>query len=308
MPIEVTDTVVPISRLADDGNLCGECPLWNSAEQSLYWTDAGSGKLYRYVLPKQQHELILDNFEVNGFAFDESGDLTLVNNQGVWLWNRSANPAHAVSEVEGEKLRLNDCIADPAGRLLGGSSFYDPSSEYEAGCLFMIESDGSGTILDEGFHLANGLGFSPDSKTLYFNDSIARKVYCYQYDVAKGRISDRRVFAELEPDAGLPDGLTVDALGFVWCAEWYGGRISRFDPTGRLERRILVPAKQTSSLAFGGDALTDIFVTSAAKSEPTPVMPPHYDPVCGYFGGAVFRLNVGIVGRPEYRTRFRPRG
>src|ERR1700746_212813 len=100
MRIEVKDTAVPISQLADDGNLCGECPLWNSADHSLYWTDAGGGKLYRYDLPKQQHELILNDFEVNGFAFDESGGLTLVNNQGAWVWNRSQNPTHVVGEVE----------------------------------------------------------------------------------------------------------------------------------------------------------------------------------------------------------------
>ncbi len=39
-------------------------------------------------------------------------------------------------------------------------------------------------------------------------------------------------------------------------------------------REIRTPAKQTSSLAFGGPELTDIFITSAAKSEPMPIMPP----------------------------------
>jgi sugar lactone lactonase YvrE len=86
-------------------------------------------------------------------------------------------------------------------------------------------------------------------------------------------------------------------------AEWYGGSISRYDPDGQLERRIPVPAKQSSSLTFGGPDLRDIFVTSAARSEPMPVMPRGYDPDNGYFGGPLFHLNVGIQGRLEYRTR-----
>ena len=109
----------------------------------------------------------------------------------------------------------------------------------------------------------------------------------------------------VDGNSGLPDGLTVDAEDFVWSAEWYGSCITRYDPEGKLERRIPIPAQQSSSLTFGGPDLRDIFVTSAAKSEPTPVMPPGYDPENGYFGGALFHLNAGIQGRLEYRTKLK---
>jgi sugar lactone lactonase YvrE len=198
---------------------------------------------------------------------------------------------------------LNDCIADPEGRLLAGSSFYDASADYPLGKLYCVQFDGSVQILDEGFHLANGLGFSPDVKTLYFTDSVTRTIYAYSYDAVNGRAHDRHVFAKVDGNSGLPDGLTVDAEGFVWSAEWYGSCVSRYDPDGKLERRIQVPAKQTSSLTFGGPELKDIFITSAAKSEPTPVMPPGYDPDSGYVGGGLFHLRSGIQGKAEYRTR-----
>ena len=117
----------------------------------------------------------------------------------------------------------------------------------------------------------------PIRRRLYFADSVARTIYAYGYDAATGSVRDRRVLAQLDGSSGLPDGLTVDAEGFIWFAEWYGGCVCRYDPDGTLERRIAVPAKQTSSLAFGGPDLRDIFITSAATSEPTPVMPPGYD-------------------------------
>jgi sugar lactone lactonase YvrE len=57
----------------------------------------------------------------------------------------------------------------------------------------------------------------------------------------------------------------------------------------------------------GGPDLTDVFITSAGKSEPMPVMPPNYDPIGGVFGGALYHLNLGIAGRPEYQASIRSR-
>ena len=85
-----------------------------------------------------------------------------------------------------DALQLNDCAADPAGRLIAGSCFYAPTGAYPLGKLFAIDADGTVRVLDEGFHLANGLGWSPDTKTLYFADSVARTIYAYAYDAASG--------------------------------------------------------------------------------------------------------------------------
>ena len=291
------------SILVDDGNLCGEAPLWDASQQMLYWTDCIGRKFYAYDWKSQKKEVLLDNFEVNGCALDQSGGFTFTNNSGVWFWNKKGKPVSVASTVGNVKLQLNDCIADPEGRLLAGSCFYDPSAEYPLGKLFCIQPNAEVRILDEGFHLANGLGFSRDGRTLYFTDSVARLIYAYAYDSTTGQVRDRRVFVRVDGSSGLPDGLTVDAEGFVWSAEWYGNCITRYDPEGKLERRIPIPAKQTSSLTFGGPDLRDIFVTSAAKSEPMPVMPPGYDSENGYFGGALFHLNADVQGRLEYRTK-----
>jgi sugar lactone lactonase YvrE len=296
-----------ISLIVDDGNLCGESPIWDAGEQRLYWTDGPGRKFYSYDWETQRREILLDDFEVTGCALGRSGGFTFINSDGVWLWNKKEQPIQLVNELEDIKLQLNDCIADPEGRLLAGSCFYDASPDYPLGKLYCVQSDGSIQILDEGFHLANGLGFSPDAKTLYFTDSVTRTIYAYSYDSVNGRAHDRHVFVEVDGKSGLPDGLTVDAEGFVWSAEWYGSCISRYDPDGKLERRIQVPAKQTSSLAFGGPELMDIFITSASKSEPTPVMPPGYDPDSGYIGGGLFHLRLGIQGKPEYSTRLETR-
>jgi sugar lactone lactonase YvrE len=294
-----------ISVIADDGNLCGESPIWDGDKQQLYWTDSVALRLYRYDWRTRSHGCIKEGLEANGIALDTSGGLVLANNSGIWLWDGGAEPRLVAADVNGSKCRINDCIADPQGRLISGSWFYNPEGNYEKGKLICIENDGTARILDEGFHLSNGLGFSPDARTLYFTDSVARRIFAYDYDVGTGVTSNRRTFVAVPTTEGLPDGLTVDAEGFVWSAQWYGQRVVRYDPDGRPERYIDTPAKQTSSLAFGGPDLTDIFITSAAQSEPMPVMPPGYDASTGFFGGPLYTVNLGIRGKLEFRTRIR---
>jgi len=298
--------MVSIQVIADYGDLCGECPVWDPLGGVLYWTDCSGAKFYCYAPEAGAHRLVQQSRQINGFRLNEPGGFVITNNSGIWLWDGADKLTVIASEISGAKCQVNDCVADPVGRLITGSYFYDPGREYELGKLIRVETDGRIVVLDEGFHLSNGLAFSPDARTLYFADSPARRIYAYDYDARGGAVSHRRTFVAVPDDEGLPDGLSVDAEGFVWSAHWYGSCVVRYDPDGRLERRIHVPAKQTSSLAFGGSDLTDIFITSAALSEPTPVMPPGYDPVGGYFGGALYRVNLGIRGKPEFRARITP--
>jgi len=291
--------------IVDCGDLCGEGPIWDVDHQQLYWTDCVGLKFYRYDWCTHRHERLKDGLEINGFALNHDGGFVVSNNSGIWLWDGGSGVELVADHVGEAKCQMNDCIADPLGRLLAGSWFYDPSKDHPLGKLISIDNSGKGTILDEGIHLANGLAFSPDTRTLYFTDSAQRVIYGYDYDPVTGSTENRRVVVQVPITEGLPDGLTVDREGFVWSAQWYGSCVVRYDPDGKVERRISTPAKQTSSLAFGGPDLTDIFVTSAGRSEPMPVMPPGYDPNTGYFGGALYHINLGIEGKPEFRARIR---
>ena len=292
-----------VSIVANNSDRCGEAPIWDAEHQMLYWSDCVGARFYRYSWQTRAHEILKQGFEVNGVALQQAGGFVVTNNSGFWLWDGLHKPRLVVDQADGQKCQLNDCIADECGRVLSSSVFYDSTTEYALGRLLALERNGKVRILDEGFHLGNGLGFSPDGKTLYFSDSVARRIYAYDYHLAEPHVANRRVFVQVPDDEGLPDGLTVDAQGFVWSAQWYGSCIVRYDPDGKLERKIGTPAKQTSSLTFGGPDSSDIFITTAGKSEPMPVMPKHYDPNSGYFGGALYQLNCGIKGKPEFKAR-----
>lgn len=294
-----------LTVIADYGDLCGEAPLWDVKTQTLYWSDCVGLMVHRYRPADDLRELVKSDIEANGLILHQDGGFVITNNTGVWLWDGADGLCLVADQADGAKCRLNDAIADPAGRVFAGSNFYDPAAEYEMAKLFRVDTDGTAHVVDEGFHLSNGLAFSPDNRILYFTDSVARRIYAYDYDRASGGIRNRRVLVQVPDEEGLPDGLTVDAEGFLWSAQWYGSSVVRYDPEGKVERRVSTPAKQTSSVMFGGPDLTDLYITSAARSEPMPVMPKGYDAVSGNFGGRLYRVNLGIQGREEYRARIR---
>jgi len=293
-----------IKVVANYGTLCGEGPLWSTEEQALYWTDIAGRKLYRCNWTDGSSELVQNGFEVGGIAHHESGGFVLANSEGVWTWRPGSDPRLVLDEVDGERCVLNDCIADPEGRIFTGSCFFDSQTDdYKSGCLFRIDTDGTGHIVDEGIRLANGLGFSPDGETMYFADSAERTIYAYDCRRADGSIRNRRVFVKVPNTEGIPDGLTVDSEGYVWSAQWFGGCIVRYDPDGKEQQRILVPAAQTSSLTFGGADLTDIFVTSASLSDALSLAPALYRPESGNVGGQLYQMNAGIRGKEEYKAK-----
>jgi D-xylonolactonase len=297
-----------IHVVADYGDLCGEGPLWDEQKQILYWTDIDGKKFYRYRWNERRHELIHEGFKVNGFTLQENGGFVVTNSEGIWLWNQQSKPILLVSEADGKDCTLNDCVADPEGRVYSGSYHHNPSGTALPSFLFCVDTDGSVHVVDEGIKFSNGLAFSPDCKTLYFSDTVARCVYAYDWHRDTGKLTNRRVFVRLPREEGFPDGLAVDSEGFLWCAHWFGGCISRYDPDGKRERLVRIPATQTSSLAFGGPELGVIFITSAGLSNMLDMAPAGYDPNKVYVGGRLYQMKAGVQGKKEFRSRVQLRG
>jgi D-xylonolactonase len=293
----------PIEVVADYGDLCGEGPLWDDQQRILYWTDIDGKKFYRLLWKEQRHELVHEGFQVNGACMQQGGGFVVTNSSGVWLWNPPSKPTLLASEAEGQECLLNDCIADPEGRVYSGSYHFNPNGVAAPSFLFRVDTDGSVHVADEGIQFSNGLALSPDGSTLYFSDTVARCIYSYKRHGDTGKLSDRRVFVRLPREEGFPDGLTVDSEGFLWCAHWFGACITRYDPDGKRERKVTLPATQTSSLAFGGPDLDVIFVTSAAKSNMLETAPLGYNPDKVFVGGRIYKMQSDVQGRKEHRSR-----
>jgi sugar lactone lactonase YvrE len=291
--------------IADYGDLCGEGPLWNAQEQALYWTDLARTRLYRFDWEAQQHRVFSETMQVSGYAFNRAGGIVVTNISGIWLWNPPAEPVLLAGEAEGHRCCMNDCVADPEGRVYSGTYYKNQETgifEKGAGCLMRIDNDGSVHVADDGFCLSNGLAFSPDLRTLFYVDSAERVIYAFDYRRSDGALSNRRVFVRVPREEGFPDGITVDAQGFLWCAHWFGDALIRYDPDGMVERRIAMPASQVSSVTFGGPDFTDLFVTSAGLLDSTYLAPTGYDAAKHVTGGPVYHLQAGVQGREEFRA------
>lgn len=299
MPIEM-------EIIADDSNLCGEGPLWDDEARALYWTDITGRCFYRCLWDEHRHERLSDNFLVGGFCQQKQGGFLVTSSQGIWLWEPGRPARLLATQADGQECAMNDCAADPEGRVYSGSFHLDESGHSAPSFLFRIDVDGSVHVVDEGIRFSNGLAFSPDASVLYFADTVARCIYRYDWRRRDGQLSHRRVLAKIDPAEGVPDGLAVDAEGFLWCAHWFGGCLTRYDPDGKRERKVTTPASQTSSLAFGGPELDEIYVTSAAKPDSLILAPAGYDPSQVFSGGPLYRFRCGIQGQRKFRSRISP--
>ncbi len=271
----------------------GEGPMWHSTESRVYWTDIPQGRMFRFDPATGGHEQFYEGREVGGFTIQEDGALLLFMDRGAIAVLRDGKLDYVVVEIANEThTRFNDVIADPAGRVFCGTM----ATEHREGTLYRLDHDGSITPVLGGVGISNGIGFTADRKQMYYTDSRDRKIYLFEYDVGTGEIADQRVFVETPEGDGIPDGMTVDSEGYVWSARWDGSALYRYSPSGRQERKVQFPAKKVSSVIFGGDDLTDMYVTTAGGQDKSAE---------GSGAGGLFRLNLGIRGVPENLSRIR---
>lgn len=291
-----------VEVLAPDGNKCGEAPTWEPDAGCIVWTDNASDLVYRLDPRSRAKSIISRGLSVNGIALNRPGEFVFAGATGIHVWRGPGQVRTIATEHDGETLVFNDIIAAPGGRVYGGTQYWGAEGMIRTGKLYRFDPDGSVHVMDEGIQASNGLGFSPDDRTLYYADTTARKIYAYDVGASDGSLSRRRVFVDVPAEDGIPDGLTVDTQGCVWCAMWYGGQIVRYDPEGGVERRIRMPVAQVSSVLFGGADYTDLFVTSAGQLWKGPFAPPGFDFNAPNVGGSLYRIRMDVQGRPEHRA------
>lgn len=282
--------------IADYACITGEGPLWHADEKRLYWLDIPQGRLFRYDPATNTHEIAYRGDVVGGFTIQADGALLFFGARGaVHLW-RGGPLTTLIDEIPAEREgRFNDVIADPAGRVFCGSM---PAERGLPSRLYRLDTDGTLALLLDDVGLSNGMGFTPGLTRMYHSDTRKFVINIYDHDQATGALTNGREFARVsDVDVeGRPDGLTVDAEGFVWSARYGGGCVVRYAPDGTEERRIAFPARNVTSLTFGGDDYSEMYVTTAGGDNRAENGPG---------AGALFRIRPGIRGVPEFRSAIR---
>ena len=285
------ETTPDIHCVCDYACELGEGPLWNPEEGRLYWTDITRGRIYWFDPRTGEHQLFYEGEVVGGFTFQEDGALLLFMAKGAVAILRDGTLSYVVHEIPEERdTRFNDVIADPRGGVFCGTM----ETEKHSGSLYRLDPDGSYTWLLGGIGVSNGLGFSPDRKILYYTDSPKQAIYRFDYNPATGSITNQRVFIQIPESLGVPDGMTVDADGYVWSAIWGGSCLIRFSTQGEEVQRYHFPAKKVSSVTFGGPTYEDVYVTTAGGDNRAED---------GAGAGGLFHLRPGVRGLPEFRSK-----
>ncbi|MFF5367947.1 SMP-30/gluconolactonase/LRE family protein [Streptomyces sp. NPDC013187] len=236
----------------------GEGPTWDAVTGRLLWIDILGSRLHTYDPVTGRRTLRRTEQHIGAVKPRAGGGLVLNLRDGVGLLDPDGTFRWLHHEpVPGR--RANDAAVAPDGALWAGTMRYDEAPG--GGTLSRVTGDGTAEVVLDDVAVSNGTGWSPDGRLMYYVDSPTRRLDVF--DHADGRISGRRTFAEIEESAGFPDGLTVDAEGCVWVALWQGSAVRRYTPDGELDRVIELPVPLVTACAFGGDGLTDLYVTTA---------------------------------------------
>ncbi len=282
--------------VVDCKNKLGEVPVWDVAEQALYWVDIEGSLLQRLEPASGTRRTWRLPERVCALALRQKGGLVLALASGFAFFDPATGALErlAVPEAHMPHNRMNDGKCDRRGRFWAGTM--DDRLASPTGALYRLDPDLTCRRMESGIGISNSLAWSPDDRVFYFADSLPRKIFAYDFDAETGAIGNRRVFTDCRDQPGVPDGSTVDVEGYLWNAQWDGWRLVRYTPNGRIERIVDLPVQKPTSCMFGGPDLATLYVTSAVWDLTAEALArqPH--------AGGVFALDVGVRGLPE--TRF----
>lgn len=275
--------------------------LWDPWLARLHWVDLARGMAHGAEFTADRGSLSRTasghvDATLGALALgDQPGTLLAAGAETLMLLGGEASPTELVRILPaGGPRRLNDAIADPAGRLLVGTAAR--TGEQRGNALWSWSLSEGLRLLREDVHLSNGLAFSPDGGTLYHVDSRRHRVDRADYDVSSGEAGNWRTVLQVE-GGHQPDGLTVDAEGRLWLAVWGAGQLRRYSPDGALLEVVAIPAPKVSCPGFAGDDLRTL-VISTARAGLGPEELARWPN-----SGALFALRTDVPGLPEHRVR-----
>lgn len=277
----------------------GESPMWHAESSALWWCDIPGRRLNRWTMADGAHRAWDLDSEASCCAPMLGGALLLAMRDGLWRFDPDSGRRErlAAPPYDTARQRFNDGKADPQGRFW--VSTLDEPREPRA-ALYRF-AGGRLDRLADGITVGNGLGWSPDGRTMLWSDTTSHRIFAFDFDPADGSLSRRREFAsfpvktaatDLAAYGGRPDGAAVDSEGAVWVAMFEGQRLLRLAPDGRVLAEVPLPVRCPTMPCFGGPDLRTLFVTTAREKRPEAEL------VAQPWAGCVLRARVAVPGLP----------
>ncbi len=259
---EIKPTPTEVTKVLTAKMQIGEGPVWDVKNQRLLWVDIVGQELNVFNPADGRNKTYKFPDIVTSATPRAAGGVLLTLRRSVALFDPATEKLETIAEVEADMPgnRFNDGKTDRQGRHWAGT-MGDVDWNHPIGNLYRIGADRKPVRMEQKICCSNGIGWSPDNKTMYFCESFAHVIHAYDFDAATGDIANRRPFTTVNTES-FPDGLTVDAAGFVWSAQPVFGRLVRYDPAGKMERIIELPVSRGTSVMFGGPNLDTLYVTT----------------------------------------------
>jgi D-xylonolactonase len=263
-----------------------EGPVWD-ASRGLLYSDVINGGVFCLDRQGSVSQFIEHRRGIGGMALHANGGL-VVSGRNISLKPAGDGDTQVIlpGDPDNGVLGFNDLTTDAVGRIYVGSLAFRPvgsDDEPKPGSLYRIDLDGSAHVVGHDVMLTNGLGTSPDGRSLYHSESRRNLVRVYDVD-SDGGLSPHRTFAAIAD--GIPDGLAVAEDGSVWVAIAHGSRVDVFEPDGSLRRSIPCPIPMVTSVCFGGDDLRTLYVVTGSDGSGKEN------------AGTVFSVPVEVAGLP----------
>jgi len=289
----MTASLSPFRCVLDVKASLGECPLWSVAEQALYWVVINAPSLNRFEPATGRNTAMPMPESIGCFALRRSGGFVVALRNGMWLALRDGTLEAKVAAAPYDPAhhRYNDGRCDPRGRFFAGSM--NEARDAASAALMRLDADFTLTRVFGDLTISNGLAWSPDGRTMYHADTPARSVNAYDFDVATGAPSNRRLFAQWSGETDRPDGGAVDSEGCYWSAFYGGAKVVRISPAGRTLAEYPVPAMCPTMCAFGGPDLRTLYVTTARQMREADELARLPQ------SGGLFAMAVAVPGLPE---------
>lgn len=290
----------------------GECPLWHPLEHALYWVDISGKTINRFDPRTKNNQSWPTPTEPGCIALRKAGGLVAACRDGFYRFETGVGIREKIADAPYDirNTRFNDGKCDEMGRFWAGA-MYEPRTEAIAGMYVLAKGHvrkGWGPESGLGVKVSNGLAFDGTRGVVYQSDTPNHVTYRFPFDAAKGSVGARQTFFTCDADktkpdyAGRPDGAAIDLDGNYWSAQYEGGRVICYSPEGELCQTIMVAAKRTTMIAFGGADYKTLYITTAREGA-TPEELASYPN-----SGGLFAVQLGLGhtgdscdsgGRPE---------
>ncbi len=257
----------------------GAAPLWDVRQQSIIWADLlapairtnGDKEefLSLHALSRSIGALCLTE---DGFVCSAGADVLLGDCNGV----RHRFPGDAGTEIRALR-------AHPGGQMWA-AVFDNEASVSRIGPWSSKEGlqpqfELPGDVADISFAGERGIFAAQASR---------QAIYLLEPDTGR-----KRKFADIPKVAGTPHALAIDEKLNVWIGMGDGWSVIKLDESGEIERTIALPVPNPTGIAFGGEDMCQLFVTSARSGLP------HVSLTNAPLSGHLLSIDVGERGLPN---------